>query len=74
MEVQEDKILYTVKETANVLGVNVHLVYSLITKGLLPALKLGSLKVRKTAIEDFVLKYEGMDLSNLDNIIELKNN
>lgn len=72
LEVREDKILYTVKETASILGVNVHLIYSLITKGILPALKLGSLKVRKTAIEEFVLKYEGMDLSNLDNIIELK--
>lgn len=72
LEVQEGKVLYTVKETATVLGVNVHLVYSLIAKGLLPALKLGSLKVRKAAIEDFILKYEGMDLSNLDNIIELK--
>lgn len=72
LEVREDKILYTVKETASILGVNVHLIYSLITKGLLPALKLGSLKVRKTAIEEFILKYEGMDLSNLDNIIELK--
>ena len=70
--VQENKLLYSVKETASVLGVNVHLVYSLITKGLLPALKLGSLKIRKSTIEDFIAKYEGMDLSDLDNIIELK--
>lgn len=68
----DNKILYTVKETANMLGVNVHVVYNLIKKGLLPALKLGSLKVRKNSIEDFVRKYEGMDLSDLDNIIELK--
>ena len=72
MGVQENKLLYSVKETASVLGVNVHLVYSLITKGLLPALKLGSLKIRKSTIEDFIAKYEGMDLSDLDNIIELK--
>lgn len=72
LEVQENKILYNVKETASVLGVNVHIVYALITKGLLPALKLGSLKVRKTTIENFVAKYEGMDLSNLDNIVELR--
>ena len=68
----DNKILYTVKETANMLGVNVHVVYNLIKKGLLPVLKLGSLKVRKNSIEDFVRKYEGMDLSDLDNIIELK--
>ena len=68
----EEKLLYTVKETANILGVNVHIVYALIKKGLLPALKLGSLKIRKSTIEDFIAKYEGMDLSDLDNIIELK--
>ena len=67
----EDKILYTVKEVSGVLGINVHLVYELIKKGLLPALKLGSLKIRKSSLEDFVAKYEGMDLSDLDNIKEL---
>ncbi len=67
-----DKILYTVKETAGTLGVNVHVIYNLIKKGLLPALKLGSMKVRKESIEAFVKKYEGMDLSDLDNITELK--
>lgn len=72
LEVRENKLLYTVKETALVLGVNIHFVYSLIHKGLLPALKLGSLKVRKSTIEEFIEKYEGMDLSNLDNIMELK--
>lgn len=72
LEVQENKLLYNIKETASVLGVNVHLVYSLVKKGFLPALKLGSLKVRKSAIEDFIAKYEGMDLSDLDNVVELK--
>ena len=67
----EDKILYTVKEVSTVLGINIHLVYDLIKRGLLPALKLGSLKVRKSSLEDFVAKYEGMDLSDLENIKEL---
>lgn len=67
----EDKILYTVKEVSTVLGINIHLVYDLIKRGLLPALKLGSLKVRKSSLEYFVAKYEGMDLSDLDNIKEL---
>ena len=44
---KEDKMLYTVKEVSSALGVNVHVVYELIKKGLLPAMKLGSLKVRK---------------------------
>ena len=69
---KEEKLLYTVKETAFILGCNVHLVYDLVNKGLLPAIKLGSLKIRKSTVEDFISKYEGMDLSDLDNIIELK--
>ena len=74
MEQEKTKMLYNVKETAHTLGVNVHIVYSLISKGILPALKLGSLKVKKDAIEDFIDKYEGMDLSDLDNIKELEYN
>ena len=68
---KEEKLLYTVKETAYVLGCNVHLVYNLVNKGLLPALKLGSLKIRKSSIEKFLDKYDGMDLTNLDNIVAL---
>ena len=76
LEVQENskKLLYTVKETASVLGCNIHLVYDLINKGLLPAIKLGSLKIRVKTIEDFLEKYDGMDLSDLDNIIYLNKN
>lgn len=69
---ENEKILYTVKEASEVLGVGVHLVYQLIYSNLLPALKLGNLKIRRTALEDFVAKYEGKDLSELDNIVELK--
>ena len=71
---KEEKLLYTVKETASILGCNIHLVYDLINKGLLPAMKLGSLKIRLTSIEEFLEKYDGMDLTNLDNIIELNRN
>ena len=68
---KEDKMLYTVKEASATLGVSIHLVYDLINKGLLPALKLGSLKIRKETINEFTKKYEGMDLSDLDHIKEL---
>jgi len=61
-------VIYTVREVSALLHVNSGYVYSLISSGLLPAMKLGSLKVRKTAIEDFLAKYEGYDLSELDNI------
>lgn len=70
---KEDKMLYTVKEVSSALGVNVHVVYELIKKGLLHAMKLGSLKVRKQTLEYFLEKYEGMDLTDLDNISELNN-
>lgn len=66
-----DKMLYTVKEASATLGVNVHVVYNLIKKGLLPAMKLGSLKIRKTSLEDFISTYDGKDLSDLDNIVTL---
>ena len=70
---KEDKMLYTVKEAASVFGVNVHTIYELIKKGLLPAMKLGSLKIRKQTLESILEKYEGMDLSDLNNISELNN-
>lgn len=68
---KEDKMLYTVKEVSFALGENVHIVYDLIKKGLLPAMKLGSLKVRKQTLELFLEKYDGMDLTDLNNISEL---
>lgn len=60
--------LYTVKETAKILKVNTDSVYTLIKSGKLRALKLGSLKVRRTTILEFLDKYDGYDLSDLDNI------
>lgn len=40
----------------------------MISSGMLPALKLGSLRVRKQALENFLEEYEGQDLSDLDHI------
>lgn len=37
-DLKDEKLLYNVRETAAVLGVNVHLVYELINRKLLPAL------------------------------------
>jgi DNA binding domain, excisionase family len=65
---ENERVLYTIKEVSVLLHINTGFVYQLVNAGLLPALKLGSLKVRKTAIEDFLAKYEGYDLSELDNI------
>ena len=66
-----EDILYTVSETAKLLKTNTNYIYNLINLGLLPALKLGSYKVRKTALLDFLKKYEGKDLTNLNDIKDL---
>lgn len=64
-------MLYTVKEVSKILKSNQNYVYSLIKKGYLPALNLGSLKVRKVSLMQFLEKYDKKDLSNLNNIKDL---
>lgn len=66
------RVIYTVKEISQLLHSNIGYVYQLIDLGLLPALKLGSLKVRKEALEEFLRQYEGYDLSDLGNIKALR--
>lgn len=65
-------MLYTVKEVAAILKVNKNAIYDLIRKGHLKALKLGSLKVTYFELERFLEKYNGKDMSDLDNIKELE--
>ncbi len=65
-----EDMLFTVSEVAKIIKCNKSVVYNLINKGLLPCLILGHKKVRKVALENFLEKYEGMDLSDLDNIRE----
>lgn len=64
--------LYTVKEVAKKLKVNIHKVYELVNVGLLPALKLGSIKIRKESLEEFLEKYDGKDLTDLKNVCDFK--
>lgn len=66
--IPSERVIYTVKEVSQLLHSNLGYIYQLIEAGLLPALKLGSLKVRKEALEEFLRKYEGYDLSDLSNI------
>lgn len=66
------RVIYTVKEVSLLLHSNIGYVYQLIDLGLLPALKLGSLKVRKEALDEFLRKYEGFDLSDLNDIKALQ--
>ena len=66
-----EQILFTVAEVATILKTNKTYVYSLINAGLLPALKLGSLKIRRTSLEEFLKSYDGMDLTDITDIKKL---
>lgn len=69
-----EDILYTVSETAKLLKTNTNYVYELIKQGFLPALKLGSFKIRKSSLNNFLREYEGQDLTDLKNIKKLEVN
>ena len=66
-----DDVLYTVTEVSQLIKSNKAYVYELIRAGLLPVLKLGSLKVRRIALLEFLEKYEGKDLTDPNNIVDL---
>lgn len=66
-----EDILYTVKEVSKLIKSNPDYIYQLINHGLLPALKLGSFKVRRVTLESFLEKYEGYDLTDLNNIVKM---
>lgn len=67
-----EQLLYTVPEVAKLLRCNPGRVYELKNAGLLPFLKLGQLKCRREALEDFLRKYEGYDISDPNNIVPLR--
>lgn len=66
-----EDVLYTVKEVSELIKTNPAYVYSLIKAGHLPVLKLGSLKVRKAALEQFLEKSDGLDFTDPFNVKEL---
>lgn len=59
-----EDILYTVPEVSKLIKTNKTYVYELIKAGLLPVLKLGSYKIRKASLEEFLSRYEGKDITN----------
>ena len=59
-----EDMLYTVREVAQILKTNVDYVYKLQKAGLIRFMKLGSLKCRKKALEEFLEKYDGCDISD----------
>ncbi len=65
-------MLYNIKEVAEILKTNVTYVHRLRKAGLLPCIKLGQYKVRKEALEGFLAKYEGYDLTDPEQVKEMK--
>lgn len=65
---KEEPIVYSVKKVGQLLHTNVSFIYDLIYLGLLPAIKLGSLRVRKESLEKFLRDHDGLDLSDPKNI------
>lgn len=64
-------VVYTVKEVASIIHTNTSYVYELIKKGYLPALKLGSYKVRAESLQKFLAENEGKDLTDLNKVTNL---
>jgi excisionase family DNA binding protein len=62
-------MLLTIAEVAKELKTNVTYVHRLRKAGLLPCIKLGTYKVRKEALEEFLKKYEGHDLTDPESVL-----
>lgn len=66
-----DVTIYTVSQVAEILQCGENYVRKLNKAGLLQFMKLGSLKVRKRTLNEFLQNYDGMDLSDPFNIVPL---
>ena len=74
MIIMSERLIYTIQEVAKILHSSPNYIYTLIEKGYLPALKLGSTKILKSTLEKFLIENEGNDLSDLTNIKKLTAN
>ena len=66
-----EDMLYTVPEVAKILKTNKDYVYSLQRSGLLKFMKIGRLKCRKSTLEEFLKKFDGLDLTDPFNIKQI---
>lgn len=66
--IKEEQIVYSAQETAKILHSSPNYIYELVKKGKLKAVKLKSIKILKSTLEDFLKENEGNDLSDIDNI------
>lgn len=62
---KNEELLYTIKEVAGLLKVNKNYVYALINKGVLRSIKLGCRKVTRSALIEFLEKYDGLDFDEI---------
>lgn len=58
-------MLLTVRETAKELRTNKDYVYRLIKAGLLKSIKVGTTKIRRESLEEFLKEYEGTDVDKI---------
>lgn len=70
-DIENERLIYTVKEVATLLHSSPNYIYQLIEKGFLPALKLGSVKILKSSLQKFLIDNEGFDLSDINNVKKL---
>jgi excisionase family DNA binding protein len=63
-----EEMLYTVPEVAAILKTNVEQVYKMQKAGILKFMKIGRLKCRKSTLEQFLEKYDGLDITDPLNI------
>ncbi|GKU24048.1 hypothetical protein CFOLD11_08740 [Clostridium folliculivorans] len=71
MNSSSEPLLYTVSEVATILKINKNSVYLLLKKGLLKGLKLGSMKIPRKELIEFIEDNTGKDLTDLDDIKDL---
>ena len=71
LNIENERLIYTVKEVATLLHSSPNYIYQLIEKGFLPALKLGSVKILKSSLQNFLIDNEGFDLSDINNVKKL---
>lgn len=65
-------MLYTAQEIAKILKVNVDYVHKLRKSGILPFIKIGQYKCRRSSLEKFLQEYEGKNVTNPNNIMDLE--
>ena len=64
--------LYTIKEVSKLLKCSINRVHDLRKSGVLKCLKLGNYKVTQSSLNDFLSRYDGMDVTDPKNIKEIR--